>query len=93
MSKVLICYTLTQLPPRMRNSLRRALYGSEESTHGGKYSTTTVGFLSGKKYDKPVRSTILVEKKEVKGVLTILKKFKSKIRLFEVEGELKRVDL
>ena len=93
MSKVLICYTFTQLPPNLRNKLRRSLYGSEESPHGGKYSTTMIGFLSDKKYEKPVRSTILLDKKDVKGVLAVLSKFKAKVKMFAVSKEVKKKDI
>jgi hypothetical protein len=82
--KILVCYSFKDLVLKERNQLRRELYGSVESTKGGKYTSEFIGFLTGKKYEKPARCVIVISKIDLEGVLTVLKKYRAIVTLYAV---------
>lgn len=67
-----------------RNKFKRKLFGAEEKTHGGKYSAKTKGYLSDKKYEKPVRSVIIINERYEKGVLKILRDFGAEVKTYTI---------
>ena len=84
MTKILICYKFEKMKLSNRNKFKRKLFGSEEKTHMGKYINTTKGYLTGKKYEKPVRSVIVINKKYKSKIIQILKEFNAEIIIYEV---------
>ena len=84
MKKVIICYKFENFPLSQRNRFRRKMFGSKEQTHGGKYTAETQGFLSDKEYEKPVRSVLIINSGDVKGILKILDEFKAKHWIFHI---------
>lgn len=67
-----------------RNKFKRKLFGAEEKTHGGIYSAKTRGYLSNKKYEKPVRSVIIINERYEKGVLKILRDFGAEVKTYTI---------
>lgn len=67
-----------------RNKFKRKLFGAEEKTQGGRYFTKTKGYLSDKKYEKPVRSVIIVNEKYEKRVLKVLREFGAEVRTYTI---------
>ena len=85
MGNILICYTFKGMKLSERNKFRRKLFGTIEKTHSGKYTAITKGFLSDKNYEKPVRSVVIVQKKDKTGVIKILKMYNAKIKIFNIQ--------
>jgi hypothetical protein len=82
--KILICYKFKNINPVMRKQFDRKLYGSIEKTHGGKYTTKIQGILSDKIYEKPVRSVIIIDKKDQNEVIKLLKEFQAEFEIFKI---------
>ena len=82
--KTLICYKFEKMDSIKRKQFDRELFGTIEKSHGGKYVTKTKGYLSDKKFRRPVKSTILVEKNYIKRILEILNKYSATYELFKV---------
>lgn len=88
MEKIIICYKFKDLPLAKRNQFKRKMFGAEEKTHRGKYTTKIRGYLSDKEYEKPIRSVIIINKKHKNGIMQILKQFKAETRIFQINKEL-----
>lgn len=88
MEKIIICYKFEDLPLSKRNQFKRKLFGAEEKTHRGKYTTKIKGYLSDKKYEKPIRSAIIINKKHKEAIIRILKQFNAQTRIFQISKEL-----
>lgn len=82
--KYLICYKFKKINPVKRKQFDRELFGTTEKTHGGKYINKIKGFLTNKNYRKPIKSTILIEIKDSKEVIKILKKYNATYELFKI---------
>lgn len=82
--KMLICYRFEKIHYVKRRQFDRKLFGSEEKTHHGKYTTLFKGYLSSKEYERPVRSVIIVEEKYLNDILTILKEFGAQTKIFRI---------
>jgi hypothetical protein len=83
--KILICYKFKNMKLKDRSKFKRKLYGSIEKTHGGKYITKIQGILSNKDYEKPVRSVIIIDKKDQNEVIKLLKEFNAEIKIFTIK--------
>lgn len=88
MEKIIICYKFKDLPLAKRNQFKRKMFGAEEKTHGGKYTTKIRGYLSDKEYEKPIRSVIIINKKHKNGIMQILKQFNAETRIFQINKEI-----
>jgi hypothetical protein len=84
MANVLICYKFENMKTADRNKFKRKLFGSEEKTHFGRYTAITKGYLSNKKYKKPIRSVIIINEKDKKEVIKILEEFNAIIFLYKL---------
>ncbi|MFH1229564.1 MAG: hypothetical protein V1678_04030 [Candidatus Aenigmatarchaeota archaeon] len=84
MTKILICYLFEELDPKQRKQFHRRMFGTEETSHGGKYTTVCKGILSDIEYDKPVRSVIVIDEKHKEKVIRLLKSYSAKIRGYKV---------
>ena len=82
--KNLICYTFEKIDSVKRKQFDRELFGTLEKSHNGKYITTTKGYLTGKNYRKPVKSTMLIEDKDLKETKNILKKYNANFEVFKI---------
>ena len=80
----LICYKFEKINSVKRKQFDRELFGTIEKSHGGKYITKTKGYLTDKNFRRPVKSTILIEKVDLKQVFGILKKFNAIYEWFKV---------
>lgn len=83
--KVLICYWFRNIHYVKRKQFHRKLFGTKEKTHRGKYTAVTQGFLSDKKFEKPIRSVIIIEKKHLDNILKILRQFGGNFRIFKID--------
>ena len=70
-----------------RISFNRKLFQYNIQSHKGKYKRTSKGAL--KKYEKPVRSVVIFDKKEITNVLKLIDEFKVDHRLYEIYKEIK----
>lgn len=83
-SQTLICYKFEKINSVKRKQFDRELFGTVEKSHKGRYMTKTKGYLTNKKFRKPVKSTILIENKELKKVSEILEKYNAIYEQFKV---------
>ena len=86
MAKILICYWFENLPLAKRSLFKRKLFGDVVKTHKGRYTSYIKGYLSKKKYEKPIRSVIIFEEKYLSGVISILSEFKAKYKTFRIQN-------
>lgn len=86
MVKSLICYKFEKINPVKRKQFDRELFGTTEKSHNGKYATQVKGYLTDKKFRRPVNSTILIENKSIKKISEILKKYNANFEIFEVSN-------
>lgn len=84
--KRLICYKFEKINPIKRKQFDRELFGTVERSHNGKYITKIKGYLTDKKFRKPIKSTILIEIKDLKKVLKILDKYNANYELFKISN-------
>ena len=84
MAKILICYYFEKLDPRKRKQFHRNMFGTEETSHGGRYKTICEGVLTNIDYGKPVRSVILIDEKYKDRVIKLLKDYSARIIVYKV---------
>ena len=82
--KILICYKFEKMNPVKRKQFDRELFGTVEKSHSGKYITKIKGYLSDKKFRKPVKSTILIEKNHIEKIIEILNKYSATYEQFTI---------
>jgi hypothetical protein len=82
MERIVVCYSFTDMTLRERNAFRRELFGSTEYSKEGKYVSEFIGVLSGKTYEKPVRSVLVIAQSELETVLDVLKKYRAIVKLY-----------
>lgn len=70
-----------------RIKLNRKLFPYKIQSHKGKYKRTTQGIL--KKYEKPVRSVIIFEKRNLNEVRKVVDYLKINYKLYEIHKQLK----
>ncbi len=83
-NKILICYSFKNINPGQRKQFDRKLFGTVEKTHRGKYETKIKGILTNKEYRKPVKSVIIVDKKYLKKITTVLDEFSANREIYEI---------
>ncbi len=81
--KYLICYKFKGMSKSDRVKFLRALFGYNEQSHKGKYHYRTEGALE--KYEKPIRSVIITNKKEFKKAVKILKQFNAELFTYKAQ--------
>lgn len=73
MNKILMIYSIPNGNHSTRISFNRELFDYRIQSNNGKYDKKTEGVL--KKYEKPVRSTVIFEKNKLEKVKKICTKF------------------
>lgn len=89
MVRNIVCYTAKKLTQIERNFLQRKLHGYTEFSNKGQYKYDREGFLE-KKGEKLIDGVILVEEKDTKELLRILKRAKAKYHIFRILKKLRR---
>ncbi len=70
-----------------RISFNRKLFQYKLQSHKGKYKTVSKGAL--KKYEKPVRSVVIFNKKDIAKVKKLIDEWKIDSKLYEIYKEIK----
>lgn len=80
--KILISYSLNNLPQTEKVKLNRALYGSISRSEykGKKYKTETKGLINEPGIDKINKSVLLVDRRKSTKIINLLKRFKTEVR-------------
>jgi len=80
--KILICYSLKNLPQTEKVKLNRALYGSvsESNFNGKKYRTETKGLINEPGIDKVNKGVLLTDRKKSAKIVNMLKRFKAEVK-------------
>lgn len=84
--KIILIYNLKGNDSE-RIKFNRQLFKYNIQSHKGKYKTTSKGIL--KKYEKPVRSVVIFDKRNIIKVKKIISKFNVDYRLYEIYKEIK----
>lgn len=70
-----------------RIGFNRRLFKYNLQSHNGKYKTTSKGVLD--KYEKPTRSVVIFDKRDLSKVKKIICKFNVDYRLYDIYKEIK----
>jgi len=81
----LICYTLGKISSTLRNKFKRELLGYKDYSNMGKYNYEREGILSKIPNYRPIRSVIIIKKQDKNIVISLLKKYKARYDLFDVD--------
>ena len=84
--KIILIYNLKGNDSE-RISFNRKLFQYNTQSHRGKYKTISKGVL--KKYEKPARSVIIFNKKDIAKVRKVTDESKVDYRLYEIHKEIK----
>ena len=80
--KILISYSLANLPQTEKVKLNRALYGSVSKSHSQSktYKTVTKGLASEPGIEKVNKGTLMVNRKKATKVINLLKRFNAELK-------------
>lgn len=80
--KILINYSLSELPQTEKVKVNRALYGSisKSMSQGKEYKTETKGLTKELGIEKINKGVLLVERRKATKVINMLKRFKAKLK-------------
>ena len=87
-AKILIAYSLADLPQTEKVKVNRALYGSvsKSSFQGKNYKTETKGLTNEPGIEKISKGVLLVKREKAPKIVNMLKRFKVKVREIPVLG-------
>mgnify|MGYP001560270781 CR=1 FL=1 len=87
-AKILIAYSLADLPQTEKVKVNRALYGSvsKSSFQGKNYKTETKGLTNEPGIEKISKGVLLVKREKAPKIVNMLKRFKVKVREIPVWG-------
>ena len=87
-AKILIAYSLADLPQTEKVKVNRALYGSvsKSSFQGKNYKTETKGLTNEPGIEKISKGVLLVKREKAPKIVNMLKRFKAKVREITVWG-------
>ena len=85
MKAKLITYSLVKLPISEQNQFRKELNGHNDVSHHGRYKYRREGLLDKTPHLKPSRSTIIVPTKDSDKIIDLIKKYKAKIKVFDIQ--------
>ena len=83
MTKILMIYHIPQGNASIRISFNRRLLCYRVQSNSGKFDKKTEGIL--KKYDKPVRSTLIFDKQKYAEVKKLCVEFEIKSQFYEIK--------
>lgn len=81
----IIFYKQDGLDQNTKFMLRRDLLGLEQKSNFARYKYEVKGLLDTIPHYKPVRSTIIVEDKNVANITTVLTKYKATFEVFDIK--------
>lgn len=81
----LICYTLGKTSSTVRTKFKRELLGYKDHSNMGKYNYKRKGLLSKIPNYRPIRSVIIIKEKDKTKILSLLKKYKARYDIFNVD--------
>ncbi len=84
MDAQLITYSVGNKSTAIQNQLRMKLNGQTSTSHKGKYTFHRKGILEEIKYIRPSRGTLIIPLSESKKVIQLLKKYKAKIKIYDI---------
>lgn len=87
MKAKLITYTAKGRTIAEQNQLRMKLNGQTSTSHKGKYIFHRRGILEDISHIKPNRGSIIVPIKDSQKIIQLLKKYKAKIKTFDISIE------
>ncbi len=82
MQAKLVCYSLQKSTPTIRRNFHRELYGYTDVSCNGKYVYKRKGILSAIAHKKIFDAIIITN--NYKPIVKVLKKYKAKMRVFDV---------
>ncbi len=85
MNAKLICYTLGKITPTQRSAFKRKMNGFIDISNNGGYKYKREGLLQTIPHFAPIRSVIIVLKKDAEKILQILNEYKAKYYWFDVD--------
>ena len=85
MKATLFCYTLGKLDPAKRTEFKRELFGYKDYSNRGKYRYKRKGLLDKIQHIKPIRSVIIIMKKDEKKLNELLDKYDAHYSTYLVE--------
>ena len=85
MKAKLITYSLVNLPISKQNQFRKEFNGHNDVSHHGRYKYRRDGLLNKIPHLKPSRSTIIVPIKEYAKIINLIKKYKAKVKVFDIQ--------
>jgi hypothetical protein len=84
MEAKIIFYNQNELDQNTKFKLRRELLGVKQKSNFSRYEYKVEGILNKIPNYRPVNSSIIVESKNVKIILSILAKFNAKYEVFDI---------
>lgn len=84
MEAKIICYTLKKANDKIRSKFKRDFFGYEDKSNRGKYNYKRDGLVNQILNLRPVRSTIIVQNKDVNKVIKLLKKYNAEIKAYDI---------
>jgi hypothetical protein len=84
MEAKIIFYNQNELDQNTKFKLRRELLGVKQKSNFSRYEYKVEGILNKIPNYRPVTSSIIVESKNVKIILSILAKFNAKYEVFDI---------
>ena len=84
MDAKIIFYKQDGLDQNTKFKLRRELLGVQQKSNFSKYTYEVKGILNKVLHYRPVKSTIIIEKKNLKPIKDILKKYNTKLEIFDI---------
>ncbi len=85
MDAKIVFYKQDKLTQNTKFELRRALLGVKQKSNYSRYSYKVEGLLDKIENYRPVKSSIIIEKKNLKKIIDILVKFNAEYEEFDIK--------
>lgn len=82
---MLICYSLGDAKHDVRSAFKRDFMGYVDKSNNGMYKYQRKGLLDEIPHNKPAKGVIIVKKKDSSRVKHLLKKYKARLRSFDID--------
>lgn len=80
----IVKYELKGVPATKKTLIHRALYGYTDHSNKGEYTYHRKGALSDINFTKISKSVLMLDRKDVKNIIPLFKKYKIKIRVIDL---------
>ncbi len=84
MKAKLICYTLGNVNHQIRSKFKREFFGYLDKSNKGNYKYYREGLISSIPNSRPIRSSIIIEKKNEEKIIEFLKKYNAEIKKYDI---------